>query len=128
MYKYRPTIKIDLSDFGDNNGETFFIEIKNPHMLPYGDKLEMSKVFENADTFEEKEKAGREFIKGFLVSTNLTDPKDDTPLDISHSDFFEKVPAEIFERITREINPKPDKETKKTDSGGRSNITRPPRR
>ena len=116
MFKEKnPTIKVDLSEFGDCAGIPFFAVIRNPRLLSYGERQEIGKNYKTAKTDADHEANGRLYIKALIVSTNLTDPdKPDTdePLNIDSPDCIAKLPAEIVDRLTQVIMPGKGEKTK----------------
>lgn len=100
--KYRPTVNIDLSDMGDNNGVPFFIEIKNPKFLTFEEKTANSDISKITDE-KEKKKAMKNLAQSYIVNWNLLDKESEQPVSYSVADAFDHVPSEALEIIMKTI-------------------------
>lgn len=117
-YKVTARLKIDLSDIGtDNNGVPFFVEIKNPKLMTWEQKMDMSK-FGVAEgqvlTPEETAIRGKmmqEYAQKIITSWNLLDMSTDQPIPFNDSSALSKVPSEVVEKIFASFKPE-DAETK----------------
>lgn len=77
-YKLTNKVRIDLSDLGtDQNGNAFFVEIRNPKLLTWEQKMEMSKFGiaqgENLtpEQMTERGKMMQEYAQKLILSWNL---------------------------------------------------------
>lgn len=100
-YTHKSTITIKLGDFGtDCNGNDFYIEIKNPRLLTYGDREKLTEMLDGskADVFISS-------LTGMVVSTNLEDVETGEPLKITDPDFIFKIPRDIVTLISEKCKP-----------------------
>lgn len=122
-YKQRPTVRIDLSELGDNNGTPFFIDIKNPRFLTYGEKMESasiaaeSKKDENGKIIMDKATSLKmaAMAKSYIVAWNLIDKETEQPVNANDENALDHVPSEVVEAIFNKIgekNKKADEEQK----------------
>lgn len=104
-YRLKPKIKIDLSELGDNNGEPFFAEIKNPRMLTFEEKAAFGEV---ALIEEAKKRAAAmvEVARELVIAWNLLDMESELPVSLIEPECFKHVPSLVLEAIFVEIGKK----------------------
>ena len=113
-YKVRPTITIDLSELGeDAQGKPFFVEIKNPKILTYGEQMaiaETSQQFVNVETVDgvetkkmviskESTVAMGKMAQSYIVSWNLIDKDTEKQISPFDEDALDHVPGEVVNKI-----------------------------
>lgn len=113
-------VKIDLGDLGtDNNNVPFFVEIRNPKLMTWEQKMELSKfgnVVGQVLTPEQTAERGiqmQDYAKSIITSWNLLDmnnPEQTVP--INADDALKRVPSDVVERIFKEFAPKQEEATK----------------
>lgn len=101
-YKQIPTVRIDLAELGDNNGVPFFVDIKNPKLLTFEEKMSFAKVGKVEDEIE-KVKAMKEVTKDFIVAWNLIDMETEESINPKDEKALDKVPSEVVESIMKKI-------------------------
>lgn len=110
-YKVQAKNRIDLSDLGDNNGTPFFVEIRNPRLLTFNEKIQFAKIAKIEDDIE-RTKAMTEHVQGLIVSWNLIDQETEQTVNPKDENAFDRVPSEVVEKIMAEMKPKQDEQTK----------------
>jgi len=111
-YKTRPIIRLDFEELGDNDGVPFFVEIKNPKMLTYNERMEPAilgkdsvgadgKMVMSKDNFAMLAK----YALSFITSWNLLSKVDETPISLDDPDILEKIPGDIVMAIQEKITP-----------------------
>lgn len=114
--KYRPTVHLDFSHIGDNNGVPFFVDIKNPRLLTFEEKLEIGEASKKLNGAFDK-KAMKEATRKLILNWNLLDKDSESPVDFNSEDALDHVPGEIAEIIMLEFKPaKEDDEEVKNSS------------
>lgn len=102
----RQSIRMDFSEFGECAGEPFFVVMKNPRVLTYG---EQQKIMETVKLDGgEKSRDGLRIIGAYISASNLTDitkPESDEPLDVRDPDFMDKIPGQIVNAIVQAYMP-----------------------
>lgn len=111
-------VRIDLSDLGtDNNGNPFFVEIRNPKLMTWEQKMEMSKFgVAEGEVLTPEKTAERgimmqDYAKSIILSWNLLDMETEQPISITSEDALKRVPSDVVERIFAEFR-KQEPETK----------------
>lgn len=111
-YKTRPTIKMDFEELGDNEGVPFFVEIKNPKMLTYNERMEPAITSKDAIDADGKMVMSKEnfvmlakYALSFITSWNLLSKIDETPISLDDPDILEKIPGDIIMAIQEKITP-----------------------
>lgn len=110
-YLAQTTLKIDLSDLGDNNGIPFFVEIKNPKLLTFKEKIGLAKPTK-IDDDTEKVLAMQYVCKSLIISWNLLDMGTGVPVDLASCNVFDGVPSEVVEKIMKSLTPQESQEVK----------------
>lgn len=117
-YKFTNKVRIDLSELGtDNNGNAFYVEIRNPKLMTWEQKMEMSKfgIAEGQKlTPEETAERGKmmqEYAQKLILSWNLIDMETEQSIPFNDQDALKRVPSEVVEKIFAEFA-KQDPETK----------------
>jgi hypothetical protein len=108
-YKQRPTVRIDLVELGDNNGTPFFVDIKNPKLLTFQERMEFAKT-SRIDDFMEKINSMKDLAKDFIVSWNLLDLSTEQPISPTVENALDQVPSEVVEAIMKRMNDSSKKE------------------
>jgi hypothetical protein len=114
-YKVNPRLRIDFSDLGDNNGTPFFVEIKNPKMMSFGEKMAFAKFAPKSveqGITEEQINAMKDIASKLILSWNLTDEITEQPIEPTTPDALDHVPSDVVERIIKALAPTQDEETK----------------
>lgn len=117
-YKFSNKVHIDLSELGtDNNGNAFFVDIRNPKLMTWEQKMEMGNfgVAEGEVLTPEKvaERANlmRDYAQKLILSWNLIDMETEQPLTYNAENALSKVPSEVVEKIFAQFQQE-DPETK----------------
>lgn len=116
-YKFTNKVRIDLGELGDNNGTPFFVEMKNPKLMTFEQKTEMSKFGLVEGEVLTPEKAGerfkliQEYAQKLILSWNLLDMETEQPIPFNAEDALKKVPSEVVEKILAQLQQE-DPETK----------------
>jgi hypothetical protein len=112
-YKTRPIIRLDFEELGDNDGTPFFVEIKNPKMLTYNERMEPAITSKDAIDANGKMVMTKEnfamlakYALSFVTSWNLLSKIDETPIEFDDPDVLEKIPGDIVMAIQEKITPK----------------------
>jgi|GEM_PF-4376901 hypothetical protein len=106
--KYKaPTIKKEFPEIGDNEGTPFFVEFKNPHLLPYGEKVKTQTAagITSGATPDERINQMGSYAQSLITSWNLLDKETEEPINFNDSNALQKVPSEIVETIISEMLP-----------------------
>lgn len=120
-YKQRPTVRIDLSELGDNNGTPFFVEIKNPKLLTYDEKMKFALVAKdikdangNISINQDTVNSLKDVAKSYITAWNLIDCETEQPISPTTEDALSHVPSDVVEAIQKAIGGKSgqDEETK----------------
>lgn len=114
-YKAKTTIRVDLSDLGDNNGTPFFVEIKNPKMMTFGQKLELGKSALIEDQAKKLD-AIKGVVGSMITAWNLIDIETEQPVDVKAENALDRVPSEVVEKIMLSIAPPKQDEATKNSS------------
>ena len=117
-YKFTNKVRIDLSELGtDNNGNSFYVEIRNPKLMTWEQKMEMGKfgvaegqVLTPEETAE-RGKMMQEYAQKLILSWNLIDMENEQIIPFNAEDALKKVPSEVVEKIFAQFNQE-DPETK----------------
>jgi hypothetical protein len=116
-YKFTNKVRIELGELGDNMGTPFFVEIKNPKLMTWEQKMEMSKfgVAEGEiltpEQTAERGKMMEEYAQKLILGWNLLDMTTEQPITPSSEGALSKVPSEVVEKIFAQFNQE-DQETK----------------
>jgi hypothetical protein len=113
--KYKaPTIRKEFPEVGDNEGTPFFVEFKNPHLLPYGEKVKAQTAagISNDASPEDRISQMGSYAQGLITNWNLLDKDTEEPVDFTAPDASQKVPSEIVEAIISEMLPSKAKQEK----------------
>jgi hypothetical protein len=112
------TIRIDLSHLGeDDNGNPFFIEMKNPRFLSYEAKMawatavdtdDNGKIIRSLDNFKNLGAVAQKFITAW----NLIDMETGELVLLSDEGAINKVPAEAIEAVFAQMGKTSDKQEK----------------
>lgn len=118
-YKLKVRERISLSELGtDLAGNPFYVEIKNPKMMLYDEKMSFIKFAQlgKGDADEQILKDMKTVIGSFITSWNLISMEDESPLQIPKQDpeALNKVPSEVIETILRSFGDKVQKEDEET--------------
>jgi hypothetical protein len=120
-YKLNNSIKIDLSKLGDNNGVPFFVQMKNPKLLTYDEKMKFAAAGKDligadgkANLNQENTNKMGEVALSYVTAWNLIDIESGDPVSSTDEGVIKKIPGEVIETIMEQIGSasKQDEETK----------------
>jgi len=123
-YKTRPVIEMDFSDLGeDSEGKPFFVEIKNPKMLTYNERMEPAIAGKKTIGSDGKMIMTPEnfailgnYALTFVTKWNLESKIDETPLALDDPEVLNKIPGDIILAIQEKINAAPKDATQVKNS------------
>lgn len=107
-YTLKKTLRVDLSELGDNQGVPFFVEIKNPKMMPVDKQMEFAELGKSLQSDDAEAKAKAEgigkLLQSIIVSWNLLDIDTDMPINPTEEGAINRVPGEVMAAIFQGIS------------------------
>ena len=120
-YKMTAKIRIQFDDMGtDLNGLPFYVEIQNPKLLTWPQKMESAKFIVPEGKIltpeETKEQLAQmqEYVYGFIKGWNFIDIDTEAALTLESPAVLGKVPSEVVERILKEFKKNSEEQEQQT--------------